>query len=49
MTLKTITDNSATFTDETFTTDQLLTIANKEGFYYIRFNSEIVEEKLYFF
>lgn len=29
MTLKTITDNSATFTDETFTTDQLLTIANK--------------------
>lgn len=29
MTLKTITDNSATFTDETFTTEQLLTIANK--------------------
>lgn len=29
MTLKTITDNSATFTDETFTSDQLLTLANK--------------------
>lgn len=29
MTLKTITDNSATFTDETFTSEQLLTLANK--------------------
>lgn len=29
MTLKTITDNSATFTDELLTTDQLVTFANK--------------------